>query len=119
MKLTGTPLTFLVIYLAAAWNWNVPHAVAAGYLVLSAVAFIAYAVDKATAVSGRWRTKESSLLLLGLLGGWPGAMVAQQVFRHKTTKASFRRLFWSTVVLNICAFVILSSPQIAAWRFLI
>jgi uncharacterized membrane protein YsdA (DUF1294 family) len=118
MKFTGKLLTFLVIYLAAAWNWNVPHAVAAGYLVLSAITFIAYAVDKATAVSGRWRTKESSLLLLGLLGGWPGGMLAQQVFRHKTSKVSFRSLFRTTVALNVCAFAILSSPPIDAWRYL-
>jgi len=44
-------------------------------------------------------------LLLGLVGGWPGSLVAQQVLRHKSSKASFRRAFWGTVLVNITAFI--------------
>jgi uncharacterized membrane protein YsdA (DUF1294 family)/cold shock CspA family protein len=75
------------------------------YLGLSACAFAAYAVDKSAARAGRRRTPESSLHLLGLLGGWPGALVAQLLFRHKSKKPSFRRTFWMTVVLN-CALLV-------------
>ncbi|RYM12717.1 DUF1294 domain-containing protein [Pseudomonas aeruginosa] len=35
-----------------------------------------------------------------LLGGWPGALVAQQVFRHKTRKLSFQLVFWGIVLLH-------------------
>jgi uncharacterized membrane protein YsdA (DUF1294 family) len=49
--------------------------------------------------------------MLGLIGGWPGAIVAQQLLRHKTSKASFRLAFWATVVLNIAAFLLLVSLQ--------
>ncbi|MGL6045682.1 MAG: DUF1294 domain-containing protein, partial [Vogesella sp.] len=38
-----------------------------------------------------------------LLGGWPGAALAQYVFNHKSTKPSFRRLYWLTVLLNVAA----------------
>ena len=42
----------------------------AGWLVLlSIIAFIAYGVDKKKAKSGKWRTKEKTLLLLSFLGG--------------------------------------------------
>lgn len=70
------------------------------YLAASAMAFFAYAWDKWAAKTGRWRTAESTLHLLGLLGGWPGAIVAQQTLRHKSKKKSFQWVFWVTVVLN-------------------
>lgn len=73
------------------------------YLVASLVAFGAYAWDKASAQAGRWRTTENTLLLMGLVGGWPGAAFAQQVFRHKSRKASFQSSFWLTVIVNCAA----------------
>ncbi|TLM94745.1 MAG: DUF1294 domain-containing protein [Actinobacteria bacterium] len=69
---------------------------------MSAVAFVAYGRDKAAARRGMRRTPESTLHLIALLGGWPGALVAQRAFRHKTRKTSFQVVFWVTVVVN-CA----------------
>lgn len=73
---------------------------------MSIVTFVAYALDKRAAASSGWRVAEGSLLALGLAGGWPGAIVAQQVFRHKTVKVSFQVVFWVTVVVNVVAFVV-------------
>ncbi|HAM28121.1 MAG TPA: DUF1294 domain-containing protein [Microbacteriaceae bacterium] len=87
-----------------------PVWVAALYLITSVVCFIVYAVDKSAAVAGRWRVPERTLILLGLAGGWPGAILAQQTLRHKTKKASFRRAFWGSVVLNVVVVATLSSP---------
>lgn len=78
------------------------------YLVLSILLAIVYAVDKSAARNHRWRVSERNLLLIGLLGGWPGAVVAQQVLRHKTRKSSFQWAFWATVTANavlVLAFV--------------
>jgi uncharacterized membrane protein YsdA (DUF1294 family) len=99
---------FVCIYLVAALVWPVPHSVAAGYSVMSLLCFAVYALDKSAARAGRWRTKESTLLLLGLLCGWPGAVLAQQLLRHKSAKTSFRRVFWATVVLNTTGFLVWS-----------
>jgi uncharacterized membrane protein YsdA (DUF1294 family)/cold shock CspA family protein len=66
----------------------------------SLVAFLVYASDKSAARSGRWRTPESTLHLLGLIGGWPGALAAQRLLRHKSVKTTFQMTFWFTVVLN-------------------
>ncbi|MOA42630.1 hypothetical protein D3C78_1646950 [compost metagenome] len=52
------------------------------------------------ALRNRWRTPERTLHWLALLGGWPGAMLAQYWFRHKSTKPAFRRWFWATVLGN-------------------
>lgn len=109
---------FMLLYVVVSILWKVPHIVAGGYAGLSLICFVFYAADKSAAQSGGWRIKESSLLMLGLVGGWPGAILAQQFLRHKSTKASFRSAFWGTVFFNVVAFVGLSSPQVGAWRLL-
>jgi uncharacterized membrane protein YsdA (DUF1294 family) len=75
------------------------------YAGASALCFVLYAVDKSAARGGRDRIPESTLLSLGFVGGWPGAIVAQQVFRHKTAKRTFRVRFWISVVANVGLFV--------------
>lgn len=80
------------------------------YLPLSALTFFVYAFDKSAAQQGAWRTSENKLHLLALIGGWPGALLAQQVLRHKSSKAAFRAAFWCTVALNLLAFIFLASP---------
>lgn len=101
---------FALLYLAVTFIWRVPHWVAGLYLAASVVSFVAYAADKSAAVAGRWRVAESTLIFLGLAGGWPGAIVAQQVLRHKSSKAEFRAAFWGSVVLNVCVFVGVNTP---------
>jgi uncharacterized membrane protein YsdA (DUF1294 family)/cold shock CspA family protein len=97
---------FIAIYVAVASKYPVSPWFALAYIVLSVVCLMVYAFDKSAAVAGRWRSSEQSLLVLGLLGGWPGGLVAQQLLRHKSSKASFREAFWGTVAVNVGAFVI-------------
>jgi uncharacterized membrane protein YsdA (DUF1294 family)/cold shock CspA family protein len=107
---------FLLVYLTVAIIWRVPNWVAGMYLAISVVCFIFYAVDKSAALAGRWRISEGTLLFLSLTGGWPGAIVAQQVLRHKSNKAKFRSAFWASVILNILGFIVLSSPYFSLLR---
>ncbi|XPF93316.1 DUF1294 domain-containing protein [Colwellia sp. RE-S-Sl-9] len=79
------------------------------YLGMSFVTFFAYALDKSKAKRGAWRTPESTLHILALVGGWPGAAIAQQMLRHKSQKRDFRIVFWLTVIINCCALVWLVS----------
>ena len=72
----------------------------AGLLGTSLVTVIVYALDKHAAGRGARRTPEATLHLLGIAGGWPGALVAQGLLRHKTAKDSFQTTFWLTVVGN-------------------
>ena len=78
---------FLLVFALAAAVWKVPGWVAGIYLGASVVCFFAYAVDKSAAAGDRRRVPEDTLLALGLVGGWPGAIVAQQTLRHKSNKA--------------------------------
>jgi len=73
------------------------------YCLLSLLTFALYAIDKQAARRGRWRTRESTLHLLALCGGWPGAWLAQRWIRHKSRKAAFQLRFWLTVLLNCAA----------------
>jgi uncharacterized membrane protein YsdA (DUF1294 family)/cold shock CspA family protein len=104
----GSILAFGTLFFVAHLRWQVPWTIAGIYVVLSILTFVLYAADKRAAQTHRWRTPENTLLLIGLVGGWPGAAIAQQVLRHKTKKLSFRRLFWSTVLLNVIVFVLLA-----------
>lgn len=68
---------------------------------LSVATYLLYALDKHRANQGTWRIPESTLHALATLGGWPGAWLAQQQFRHKTQKAVFRFGFVISIVLNV------------------
>jgi uncharacterized membrane protein YsdA (DUF1294 family)/cold shock CspA family protein len=114
-----TSLTFFTLvacaFLAgisiAAYLGKIPKISVPLYFGASVITFFAYGIDKSAAKQGGWRTKESTLHLLSLVGGWPGAMLAQKKFNHKTTKESFRVEFWFTVILNCGGFVWFTSPN--------
>lgn len=112
-----TPVTvylaavFMVFLAGAYLNDLIPRTLVSLYLVMSLLCYAAYALDKEAAQNGRWRIAENSLHVLALLGGWPGARLAQHRFRHKTQKAAFRRLFWVTVALNLAGLAWLMTPD--------
>jgi uncharacterized membrane protein YsdA (DUF1294 family)/cold shock CspA family protein len=81
---------------------------------MSSLAFILYGLDKWAAKREAQRTAESTLQFCALLGGWPGALLAQQVFRHKSSKRSFQIGFWFSVMLNCGALGLVGSPTGAA-----
>jgi uncharacterized membrane protein YsdA (DUF1294 family) len=70
------------------------------YLGMSLLTFLLYWRDKRQAQMNAWRTPEKILHGAELLGGWPGALVAQQVFRHKTRKLSYQLVFWLIILLH-------------------
>jgi len=92
---------------------------AALYAVASAACFIAYALDKSAARQGRRRTPERTLLLLGLAGGWPGGLAAQQLLRHKSSKTSFLLKFWLTVLVHLAIVAALQAGWIGLGGLLV
>lgn len=77
------------------------HLLILAYSLLSFVTFIAYGCDKFAARNGKERVSERSLHLLSLCGGWPGALAAQRLFRHKTRKTSFQTGFRFSILVNV------------------
>lgn len=78
-----------------------PLVVGFAYLFMTGVSYFMYWADKSAAQNEARRTPEANLHLVDLLCGWPGALLAQQQFRHKTVKQAFVAVFWLTVVTNI------------------
>jgi uncharacterized membrane protein YsdA (DUF1294 family)/cold shock CspA family protein len=103
MQATAVASLFLAFVGLSVYFGYLPVAVPVIYLVFSCFAFALYGFDKYAAKNDRWRTRESSLHLLEILGGWPGAIVAQRLFRHKSIKPSFQFMFWAMVILNCAA----------------
>lgn len=112
------PFIFVVAFLGAVaiavTVGKLPMAILGLYLSASLITFVAYAWDKSAAMNDRWRTQESTLHLFALAGGWPGALLAQRLIRHKSKKQSFLAMFWITVVLNCAALAWSLSPHGAA-----
>jgi len=81
---------------ASEWRWFVGF-----YALMSAISFSLYGLDKRSSTRGGWRTSEARLHLIELLGGWPGALLAQRVFRHKTRKMSFLVVFYLVTTVNL------------------
>jgi len=102
---------FLVSMMTALVIGRMPINLVLLYLGGSTLTFILYAYDKSKAKKGAWRTAESTLHLFALVGGWPGAAIAQQTLRHKSQKKEFRFVFWLTVIANFCALAWLMSSK--------
>jgi uncharacterized membrane protein YsdA (DUF1294 family)/cold shock CspA family protein len=94
---------YFLALIAAIIFWHQTIYILVGHTVFSFLAFSAYAKDKYQAENNRWRVKESTLHFFALFGGWPGALIAQQKLRHKTSKLSFQSTFWLCVLLSLGA----------------
>lgn len=79
----------------------------------SLLTFFAYRYDKRQAETTGWRVPETTLQGLALIGGWPGAFLAQRIFRHKTAKVSFQFTYWLIVVL----YQYVAIDSLLGWRF--
>jgi uncharacterized membrane protein YsdA (DUF1294 family) len=81
-------------------------------VLLSAVTFATYGIDKRRARTASHRVPERTLHLLALLGGWPGALAGQHLFRHKIAKTRFLVLFWLTVFLHLGIVAAVAGAQV-------
>jgi uncharacterized membrane protein YsdA (DUF1294 family) len=91
---TSSVSILLVVYL----SWT---------LVASVFCSALYYVDKRQAIHDNRRISEKQLHLIELAGGWPGAVIARQVFRHKTRKLAYRLRFWLIVVVHVLLIIMM------------
>ena len=107
----GVPVTvlfssiFLVVLSASIFVFDGEMFLLPLYLVTSLFTYLMFAWDKQAALNGNWRTSENTLHFLSLIGGWPGALWAQYLLRHKSKKQPFKSILWITIVFNICVLI--------------
>jgi uncharacterized membrane protein YsdA (DUF1294 family) len=96
---------YLLLILAGTGSAYLPHSLATWFLSVNLLTLLIYDVDKLAACKSWRRIPEATLLLFGVLGGWPGAIAGQRLFRHKTQKQPFRTYFYISVVVNVLVVV--------------
>ncbi|RJT41600.1 DUF1294 domain-containing protein [Rahnella woolbedingensis] len=94
---------YVLLVLVVGTSLITPYPVWIGLHLLNLLTLLIYGADKLAACRGWRRIPENTLLLFGLLGGWIGALVGQQLFRHKTHKQPFRTWFMLSIAANIAA----------------
>jgi len=92
---------FLGVLTGAAWFDFIEPWAPVLYAIVSSLTFAAYVWDKTRAENAERRVPEITLHLLEILGGWPGALVAQHWLRHKTAKVSYQVVFWLIVAAHL------------------
>jgi uncharacterized membrane protein YsdA (DUF1294 family)/cold shock CspA family protein len=88
--------------------WPLPRWLTVMYGGVSMALFLVYGLDKWAARKGQSRVAERTLHLLAC--GWPGALLGQQLFRHKTAKPSFLHWTWAMVSLNLILVLLICTP---------
>ncbi|ADO50069.1 DUF1294 domain-containing protein [[Enterobacter] lignolyticus] len=96
---------YFLLGLSALGSAFLPHPLVMWFLLTNALTLAVYGADKLAARKTWRRVPESTLLIFGLVGGWPGAILGQQVFRHKTQKQPFRTYFFISVMMNVVVLV--------------
>ncbi len=94
-------LCYFLLALAAAGSASLPHPLPIWFVLASVLTFVIYGADKMAARKAWRRVPEAMLLIFGVVGGWPGAILGQQLFRHKTQKQPFKTRFMLSVILNV------------------
>ncbi|ADT88365.1 MULTISPECIES: DUF1294 domain-containing protein [Vibrio] len=96
---------FITVLFASIYLVNYPPIIVLFYILISAITYVVYAFDKSAMLNNEWRISEWLLHALSLLGGWPGALMAQAFLRFKTLEQPFRMIFWLTALANFSVFL--------------
>lgn len=85
------------------------------YVLIGLMTYWQFCQDKRAAQNDRWRTPENTLQFMSLIGGWPGALLAQQRIRHKSRKLSFNVMLWLGIMAHLAGLVWLLMPSGQHW----
>lgn len=103
--MTLNRFSYLLLLIAAIGSLFTSHPFILWLLLINVLTLAMYGADKMAARRAMRRVPEATLLVFGLIGGWPGAIIGQQLFRHKTKKQPFKTYFIVSVIVSISAMV--------------
>ncbi|GIV88395.1 MAG: DNA-binding protein [Chloroflexus sp.] len=98
-------VAFIVLLGLATMMADLPVWVIGWYLATSLITLTLYVEDKQRAKHGKRRIPERILHRWELLGGWLGALIGQELVRHKVNKSSYMFVFWLIVVLHLLGLI--------------
>jgi len=81
------------------WHYHNPLPLLA-YAFMTPLTIMYYAEDKRRALQHQWRISNFYLHCFEILGGWPGALLAQNAYRHKLKRGTYQNGFWAIVALH-------------------
>lgn len=110
---------FLGVLALFTLSGQLPSIIPITYGAVSLLTLLFYGVDKSAAKKDKWRISEAKLHLLSLVGGWPGALLAQQMFKHKRSKSAFMRVYWVTVLVNLILLALIAFEVISPQAFMV
>jgi len=119
----AVPVAFAMSFLIALAGFAAVGLLEMSWLALyygaSIITYGCYGRDKRAAENGGRRTRESTLHLMSLVGGWPGALIAQMLLRHKTRKLSFLVGYWLTAIVNCIALGVIVGKGVSPVKVLL
>jgi len=101
MALLSLSLLYWLVLFYSQQQGHISDVVFYALIACNALSVIFYGMDKLAAMKQWQRTPEKHFYLLAVCGGWPGSIIGQMIFHHKTSKVSFRRWFYAMMLLNI------------------
>lgn len=119
----AVPIVFAMSFLVALAVFAVLGWLEISWLALyygaSIITYVVYARDKKAAQNAGWRIPEATLHLMSLVGGWPGALIAQVLLRHKTRKLSFLIGYGFTIIANCIALGVIVGKGVSPMKLLL
>lgn len=117
--MTLNRICYLLLIFAAIGSLFTSSPLAMWFLLINMLTLVMYGADKMAARKGMRRVPEATLLVFGVTGGWPGAIVGQQLFRHKTQKQPFKTYFLLSIVVSIAVMAAVYHfwPVSSLWPF--
>jgi uncharacterized membrane protein YsdA (DUF1294 family) len=100
----GFLAVLMIVPAMAIWRHTKPEialGIGCWWAVASIITYALYARDKRSARQQGERTPENVLHFGELIGGWPGAYLAQRHLRHKSSKISYQIVYWLIVATHI------------------
>lgn len=96
--------------------WNSLRLILFLILIINVITMKVYSYDKKVSmIRGHRRVPEGCLIWCNFLGGWIGAIFAQQLFRHKTRKIKFNFFSIISIIVNIFV-VYVNRDYILSWN---
>jgi len=101
IAMTLNRFCYLLLFSVATGSLFASNSLVMWFVLINVLTMAIYGADKMAARKGMRRVPEATLLAFGVTGGWPGAILGQQLFRHKTQKQPFKTYFMVSIVLSI------------------